>query len=770
MSLRRQIPLMYLLMTINAAFLATVASRHTSLLISIGVPVALTLVTSFRAIVWLTRRGHEVPISQIRRHIRGTNLAAAILSLLFGSWGLLLFAAADPLQASSIALYVFVGAIGSCYCLQALPSAARLVLLFGAAPITARLLASGDWYLVGIGLTFLLVAGVILKTLATSRSAFGALLQSRSDMSALVTALQQTQEHYRYSVDLNPQIPWISEPDGSVSELSPRWTLLTGMSVEDGLGTGWTAAVHPDDLPQWLECWNTALRYPDRQKADARYRLRQADGSYRWVRVRSYPRRNSDGLILKWYGNVEDIDDQVTAEIALHQAAYHDPLTGLSNRSKFGDELERALADAKADGLRLGVAVVDIDNFKSINDSLGHAAGDAVLKAIGHRITAVLPVGAVAARLGGDEFALVLPDIGNGEFYLVVVRQILDAISQPLTIDESAIDIRGSAGAAVWPDDGIDAEAVLQSADLALYAVKANGAANVEAFRPELRRAVDVRKGMLRDARDALRDDRIIPFYQPKICLASGKIVGFEALLRWQHPQRGLQPPSSVAAAFDDGALSTQLTDRMLDRVLDDIARWRDNGCQIGKIAINGSSADFRRGDFAERILERLDRFAIPASLLELEVTETVFLGQATDAVERTLHTLRAEGVTIALDDFGTGYASLAHLQQFPVDVLKIDRSFVSRLDSPESADFAIVHGVIDIARRLKVQTVAEGVENAAQLHRLRELKCDVAQGYLFGRALSAGRLGPFIEAWPNVRRRYYMNFPFNDGAVRAAP
>ncbi|PZQ56568.1 MAG: hypothetical protein DI555_04220 [Novosphingobium pentaromativorans] len=304
---------MYLLMTVNAAFLAAVASRDTPLVLSVGVPAALVMVTSLRAVVWLARRRQEPSIARMRRQLRGTKLAAAVLSLLFGAWGLVLFAQADALRGSSIALYVFVGAIGCCYCLQALPSAARLVLLFGAAPVTARLLLSGNWYFFGTGVTFLLAAAVILRTLATNRSAFSEVLRSRSEMSVLLHALEQSQEHYRYSVDLNPQIPWISDPDGSICEISPRWTLLTGMTIEEGLDAGWTRAVHPEDLPHVLEQWNIALHSADQPVADVRYRLRRADGHYCWVRARSYPRRDAEGRIVKWYGNLEDIDDQVAA-------------------------------------------------------------------------------------------------------------------------------------------------------------------------------------------------------------------------------------------------------------------------------------------------------------------------------------------------------------------------------------------------------------------------------------------------------------------------
>jgi diguanylate cyclase (GGDEF)-like protein/PAS domain S-box-containing protein len=878
-NLRRQVPLMYTLMFINVAFLSIITSRDVPLAVSLAVPGALSLVIMARAGIWLSRRGREPTAVQMRRHLRGTMVMAAVLSALFGGWGLMLFSDADPVRSTSIALYVFVGSISCCYCLQAVPGAARLVLLFGAMPVTIRLLISQDWYLAGIGLTFILVAGLILRTLATTRKAFMQLIESKWAMGTLVTALQQSEENHRYLVELNPQIPWISDPDGAVVELGPRWSELTGMARAKALGRGWKAAVHPDDLPGLLDMWNAAIATPDGSVLDARYRLRQADGSYRWVRARANPRREADGRIVKWYGNLEDIHDQVAAELALREseeryrlasratndiiwdwspvtgwiqwagevdsifgysdvahgapiewwmervhpddlpdmkllydrvvnsaqdswshehrfraadgtyihifsrgyairdadgkavraigamgditaakrveedlrwAAYHDSLTGLPNRKLAAEELERALEEAAIDGSCVGVIVVDVDGFKSINDGMGHAAGDAVLKAVAARLPSNLPAGATVARLGGDEFLIIVPNLVAADACAATITRILDGVGEALSIEESVVDVSLSAGAAMWPIDGSSAEDIMKSADLALYAAKAEGSGSAKGFKPAMRDRIANRNTMLRDAREALRDDRVIPFYQPKIAFASGRITGFEALLRWRHDRRGLQPPGALQAAFEDSALSTQLTDRMIDRVLADMTAWAEQGFAFGRIAINGSPADFRRDDFADRILSRFNKAGLPPSLLELEVTETVFLGQLADKVERALHTLTNEGVTVALDDFGTGYASLTHLQQFPVDALKIDRSFISRLDSANSADLAIVHGVIDIARRMNIETVAEGVETEAQASHLRELGCDIGQGYLFSRAVDAGRVPSLLTRQVN--------------------
>jgi diguanylate cyclase (GGDEF)-like protein/PAS domain S-box-containing protein len=875
-SMLRQIPLMYLLMSINVAFLAIVPNRDMSLL-SLGVPLSLSFGLGIRAYVWIARRNREVTLQQIRRQLLGTIGMAAIFSVLLGAWGLALFAEADPVRSTSVALYVFVGSITCCYCLQALPIAAWLVLLFGAMPVTVRLLISQDWYLFGIGVTFLLVAAVILQTLKATRLAFAEILRSRSELASLLAALQKSEEHHRYSMELNAQIPWTADPFGKIVEMSPRWTALTGHPAGEALGDSWTLCVHPDDLPGLLDLWNKALETGGTSVADSRYRLCLADGSYRWMRARAWPRRDHEGRILLWYGSLEDIDDQVAAELALRDseeryrlaaratddiiwdwspdtrriswaegtesifgypvasggtpldwwlervhpddlpeimdlftsvaasgadswsheyrlraadgayldilargylvrgnqggtiraigaiqdittakrigddlrwAAYHDSLTGLPNRKMFSEQLARALATAGEASSCVGVIVFDIDGFKSINDRLGHAAGDLVLKTIARRIGANLPTAATLARLGGDEYAIILPGLAREDAGVATVGSIIGGAQEAIAIGESAVDVCVSAGAAMWPMDGTSAEDVLKSADLALYAAKAEGSGAVRVFHPAMRDARECRDRMLRDARDALRDDRIMPYYQPKISFVSGRIIGFEALLRWHDHQRGVQSPQTLKAAFEDAVISTQLTDRMIDRVLADMRGWLDEGRSFGRIAINASPADFRRDDFAERILTRLRQVGLAPTLLELEVTETVFLEQEAANVDRALHMLAAEGVTIALDDFGTGYASLTHLQQFPVDVLKIDRSFVSRLGSTDSGDLAIVAGVIDIAHKMKIETVAEGVENEVQAGHLRALGCDIAQGFLFSPPASASHAGSLMDNW----------------------
>ena len=871
-----QVPLMYLLMFINACFLGIATHGQVSPALSLGVPAALSILISLRAAVWAVRRRKVAPPAQIRKYLYGTVLAAFVLSACFGGWGVLLFNETDPVRATSVALYVFVGSISCCYCLQALPLAGWFVLMFGAMPVTVRLLLSGDWYLVGIGLTFLLVAGVILRTLAASHWSLKQMIKTRTEMSAAISALEQSEEHHRYSVDLNPQIPWVSDASGAVIEFSPRWSALTGLSLEESLGTGWSAALHPEDLPSTQELWARAIETGEGEIADARFRLRHADGSYRWHRSRAWPRLDNAGKVILWYGNLEDVDDQMTAERALQNseeryrlaalasndviwdislerdhiawssaaatvlgypeavagttrhwwlerihpeevpallalftklhdpeftqwthesrfrsgegkylnvitrghvvrdetgratrmigslqdvteqkryerdlkwAAHYDSLTHLPNRVLFAERLDNALIDARGTQSHVGLVVLDVDRFKTINDSLGHDTGDALLCEIAERLLRSAPSSATVARLGGDEFAIIVPGLQGESEWADAIGAALTGLSDSMHYRGREIEVSLSAGAALAFRDGENPEELHKSADLALYAAKSEGLGQVCFFRSDLREAAERETKMLSDARCALQDGRIVPFYQPKVCLRTGKLTGFEALLRWHH-HKGLQPPAGIRAAFEDTGMSVQLTDRMLERVISDMVFWRDHDVDFGRIAINGSPGDFRRGDFAERILNRLHKAELPPSVIELEVTEAVFLGQLAENVSAALNTLSEAGVTIALDDFGTGYASLKHLKQFPVNTLKIDRSFVSRLGAVETEDAAIIGAVIDLARNLGISTVAEGIETQTQLTHLAAKGCDVGQGYLFGRAMAARRVVQVVSSW----------------------
>jgi diguanylate cyclase (GGDEF)-like protein/PAS domain S-box-containing protein len=546
-------------------------------------------------------------------------------------------------------------------------------------------------------------------------------------------ALRESEERHRLTFELSAQVPFTCDPDGSNLFLADRWFEVTGLA-EQGSADAILRHVHPDEAEQARRVWRTAIA--EGRSLDAECRFRREDGEYRWYRIRAAPLRGEGDRIVRWYGTLEDVHERRLAEEKMRWNAAHDMLTGLPNRFVFQGRLQSALRSAARGGRSFGLVLLDLDHFKMVNDQLGHDAGDLMLRTIADRLRAIAHEGCEVARLGGDEFALMIP-APDADAMHTTIGPLMAELSQPFRYAEQMHDCRVSMGVALFPIHGQDADELLKSADIALYDAKASGGGIVRFFESAMRAEMQQRVSMLAVARHALDADRIEPFYQPKIALDSGRVIGFEALLRWHHPRFGVQAPDTIAAAFDDSELAVLIGERMLDRVVADLRGWLDEGHDFERIAINASAAEFRREGFAERVLAKLAEAGIPPARIELEVTETVFLGRGAECVGRALMILAEAGVTIALDDFGTGYASLSHLRQYPVDVIKIDRSFVREMPTSGEAA-AIVGAVIQLGRGLGIRTVAEGIETEDQARMLVDAGCDIGQGFLYGRAMPA--------------------------------
>jgi diguanylate cyclase (GGDEF)-like protein/PAS domain S-box-containing protein len=563
----------------------------------------------------------------------------------------------------------------------------------------------------------------------------GALTNPAKGQTDAETALLAAEERYRYTISLSPLIPWIADADGNLVDLDERGLECTGFTRDDCMGLGFLSAVHAADRPLVRAAWRQAKCTG--QFVDYEVRLCRPDGEYRWHRVRAAPRRAPDGIVLCWYGTIEDVHDRKLDHEAVRWAADHDGLTGLWNRSAFMRGLYTALDGARGSGVEVALVLIDLDQFKALNDRHGHGAGDALLQEVARRLDSSGTGDGMPGRLGGDEFALFIftPDRDHLEERIADLRRTLEV---PYWLDGESHICRASIGIAIYPGHGDDADTLYKNADLALYEAK-NAGKDISHFQSGMRAGLQIRMSQLSVARHALDHDRILPFYQPKVDLCSGRITGFEALLRWQHDTRGVQAPATIAAAFEEAELAIALDARIFDRLASDISRWVRADVPFGRIAFNISPAEFRRDGFAKRMLSRIERAGIPVSSLELEVTETVFLGKSPDKVVEIFATLRAAGLTIALDDFGMGFASLVHLKQFPVDVIKIDCSFVHTLDDPANA--AIVRAIIGLGNDLGIATVAEGVETREQADYLHRKGCRLGQGYLFSPAVPADQI-----------------------------
>jgi diguanylate cyclase (GGDEF)-like protein len=391
--------------------------------------------------------------------------------------------------------------------------------------------------------------------------------------------------------------------------------------------------------------------------------------------------------------------------------------------------------------------MLDLDDFKRANAVFGHDAADVLLTKFASRLRAVAGANDLVARLDGDEFAVVLQGVVEKADVISAVQLVEASLAEPYVSGGKIVNITACAGVSSFPTHGTTRAALIKNADIALYVAKNSGRGVSRIFEPAMHKNVQKRLSMLHLAREAISGDRIVANYQPKVDLRGGGLDGFEALLRWRHPSKGLQTPDTISGAFDDRLLAGELSDRMIQTVLGDMRRWVDSGVQFGHVGINAAAAEFKSGAFAHNLLEQLHRKNLPTALLQLEVTETVFLGRGTEHVEATLRTLANEGIAIALDDFGTGYASLSHLKKFPVSVLKIDRSFIQNLES-RAHDATIVRAVINLGRSLGIKIVAEGIETENQAEFLRKHRCHAGQGYLFGKAVAGSLVPSLVRNW----------------------
>lgn len=469
-------------------------------------------------------------------------------------------------------------------------------------------------------------------------------------------------------------------------------------------------------------------------------RFTTAKGRRRWVSISGEVDGGTRGS-LRLLGILRDItEDRATAD-RLWFLANHDDLTRLPCRRILEERIRKV---DPASGAAL--VLIDLDQFKDVNDTLGHAAGDQLLKEAARRVGALMPGDAIVSRFGGDEFCALLPDHRSPAKLGPLLEALLAKMREPVLIGDRTLSCSASIGVTLIPDDSSAGEA-LKNVDMALHIAKTAGRDRHAFYDPAQRARMERRLIVLQTVKEALKDDRVMPFYQPKIATDTGEVVGFEALMRWFDPKEGIRLPGAVAEAFEDETLALGIGETMLAQVLGDMRSWSDDGLCFGHVAVNASAAEFAREGFAERMLAQLAHHGLPAHCLELEVTETVFLGRGADHVGTVLRTLSANGIAIALDDFGTGYASLTHLKQFPVDCIKVDRSFVSGIEAdPDAA--AIVAAVIALGRSLGVKSVAEGVETEGQLQFLRERSCDLVQGYLLGRPMPGSLVRSFLRTW----------------------
>jgi diguanylate cyclase (GGDEF)-like protein/PAS domain S-box-containing protein len=563
------------------------------------------------------------------------------------------------------------------------------------------------------------------------------------------SALRAIEDRYGALPEKLPSVAYIYEPglDGRCLYISPSIERVLGYTREKWLGDYaiWDRLVHPDDYPRVTASEAECARSGEALVQE--YRLRAADGRWVWIRdemtVLRGPDDRRDPL---FYGVFLDVTDRKRMESELERLALYDALTGLPNRALFTDRLRHALGRRER-STTTAIYFLDVDRFKRINDSLGHGAGDEVLREVARRLKSALRPDDTVARFGGDEFTILCESVGGVLEAVSVADRLQQPLSDPIRAGGADLRLSASIGVALAEAGELpDGARLIENADAAMYRAKERGGARAELFDLGMRERAVEAMTVEQELQRGLGRGELRLFYQPQVSLATGALAGVEALLRWQHPERGLLPPGAFLNVAEESGLIVPLGAWTVQEACARIADWsRREGAPRITVSVNLSARELTHPDIVPMVLGAVRRSGIDPSLLCIEVTESAALADR-DSGFRALRELSGEGVLVAVDDFGTGYSCLDQLRQMPADVIKIDRSFVSGLE-PGAPDSALVAAVIAMGRALDVQVIAEGIETPEQAAELRELGCPLGQGFLFAEPLLPAEIDAMLEA-----------------------
>lgn len=555
-------------------------------------------------------------------------------------------------------------------------------------------------------------------------------------------ALRESKERFRTLADNIAQLAWMADASGWIFWYNKRWFDYTGTTLEEMQGWGWRKVHHPDHVQRVVEkigrCFRTGEVWEDT------FPLRGKDGQYRWFLSRAIPIRDEQDRILRWFGTNTDITDRMLMEEEIRHMAHHDALTGLPNRRLFLDIVTIETAQARRHAKKLAILFLDLDRFKEVNDTLGHEAGDRLLKEVAERLRESVRESDTVARIGGDEFNILLADIVHTEDIALIARKVVDAFRKPYTVNGHELSITTSIGISVYPDDAEEIEPLFRYADIALYHAKERGRNAYQFFSDELNSRTVERVRIESDLRRTLERGELTVHYQPQIDIASRTVVCAEALVRWQHPEEGLLGPVRFLPVAEETGLVSAIDEWVLRTACAQVRGWQEEGWSGLFITVNLSGRQLHHPELGTLITGILEETGLTPECLDIEVAERVVMSNIERASTR-LNELARKGLRISIDDFGTGCSSVIHLKRLPVQRLKIDRSFIHDI-ATDPDDRAIITAVTSLAHSMQMRVVAEGVETEEQLSFLRASRCDEMQGNLFSAPLPAGEFGELMR------------------------
>ena len=598
------------------------------------------------------------------------------------------------------------------------------------------------WLLLAVGLASTGAVTALIWVSETRRARLATTVNdleaTNADLDRAVRLQKTTAQRFSAMVRSSSDLTTVVAQDGNIVYQSPSSSALLGRPPESLLGTPFVDVVHPHDVP----LWSRALLQADmRRGSEVTQALRLGTIGGNFVSVETRLTNLVDdpavtGIVL----NSRDVSEHLRLEGELRHQAFHDTLTGLANRALFEDRLENALRRLPRTGGHLGVLFLDLDDFKAINDGRGHDVGDQLLRAVSDRLRTVVRAGDTLARIGGDEFAVLIESTDSGGAKETAER-ILDGLKAPIAMRNGHTAVRASIGVVSTPDADHSAQELLRDADVAMYSAKNAGKGRVEVFHAGLHEEVVSRLELELDLGRALDNDELAVHYQPLVDLDSGRLAGVEALMRWEHPQRGTVMPADFIPAAERTGWIMAMGDWVLRRACRDLlVLQRRCGRSDLHIAVNLSIKQLDHPDIVEHVRNALAESGLPGHQLTLEITESVFMATPSRC-RQALQQLKALGVRLSIDDFGTGFSALGYLHQLPVDELKIDRSFVAATDNIERDSSSLVNTIMHLARDFGLGTVAEGIETPHQLEVVRRAGCQLAQGYLFAKPLRLSEL-----------------------------